>query len=697
MENSLPTSASKISSNTRCLCARHTVLIGALLACLGAQANTDAEFDEIQVTATRKAVSSKSISTGVTVVRADEIALSSLVTDALSHQLGAFVQETTPGQGAVIIRGMKGSEILHLVDGVRLNNAIFRNAPTQYVALVDPRTIARVEVARGAASSLYGSDAMGGAVNLITRKPALSESSSDLRGDVHLSAASADLSRSASIGIEASGKRFAGLARVSTFDAGNRRAGDSDRTPYSAYAYNAARLAMVAAPNARHSFLVDLQYLQQPATNRVDELIPGYGQTEPGSSEFSFEPNERIFAHLSYDIRQGLLSADWKTDIAWQRIVDDRIIRGYESDRRNIENNSSDLFTLNISGVREFDNRSIVFGIDFQHDTVSSARETIDIASGISTSVAPRFPDQSTVEFGAIYANLRQGLGNRSEITFGGRLGAARTEAPETPVSTAVSINETNLTGDIGWIYHVNDEWSFVANAGRGFRQPNIFDLGTFGERPGNRFNIPNGDLRAETVISLDAGFRHSNTAWSSEMRLYTLRYENKIESVPTGDITADGRQVVQGQNLSSVDVFGVEFKSEVALADDLMLGTIINYSRGEAILPGQSGTPADRIPPLFGQLDFDWYFREHWQLRPYFLFTASQERLSPRDVSDPRIDPTGTAGWATVNISLAYSPDTKIRLVIAAQNLLDKNYRVHGSGIDARGRNLSANISLRW
>lgn len=81
------------------------------------------------------------------------------------------MQQTTPGQGVVILRGLKGSEVLHVVDGFRLNNAIFRNAPNQYVALVDSQSLARIEAVRGPMSALYGSDAMGGVLQMLTWEP----------------------------------------------------------------------------------------------------------------------------------------------------------------------------------------------------------------------------------------------------------------------------------------------------------------------------------------------------------------------------------------------------------------------------------------------------------------------------------------------------------------------------------------------
>ena len=124
-----------------------------------------------QVTATRRAIEASKVSVALTLIDSNKVRGVKVVTDALAAEVGVYLQQTTPGQGAAIIRGLKGSEILHLVDGMRLNNAIFRNAPTQYLALVSPGTVDRIEVLRGTSTALHGSDAIGGIVQIFSRIP----------------------------------------------------------------------------------------------------------------------------------------------------------------------------------------------------------------------------------------------------------------------------------------------------------------------------------------------------------------------------------------------------------------------------------------------------------------------------------------------------------------------------------------------
>jgi outer membrane receptor protein involved in Fe transport len=114
----------------------------------------------------------------------------------------------------------------------------------------------------------------------------------------------------------------------------------------------------------------------------------------------------------------------------------------------------------------------------------------------------------------------------------------------------------------------------------------------------------------------------------------------------------------------------------------------VVNYTRVRKASP-RARHSADRIPPLNGRLGLVWDASERLRLEPYLDFAGPQDRLSPRDLEDPRINPQGTAGWGTLNLLLSWEATPQAHLGLNLQNLGDKNYREHGSGIDAAGRNL--------
>ncbi|MDH3589705.1 MAG: TonB-dependent receptor plug domain-containing protein, partial [Gammaproteobacteria bacterium] len=212
-----------------------------------AAAQDATKMEEVQVTAGRAEQTTSDVPAGVSVVDTDalERQTPAIVADLLRGVTGAFVQQTTPGQGIPIIRGLKGSEVLHLVDGMRLNNALFRNAPNQYLALVDPHIVSRLEVVRGPSPSLYGADAMGGVVQLVTALPEIGVAPVFL-GRLALDYASADAASLSHLMLAKSGEELAYALSASYQDVGDRKAGNNTQLSNSAFTSRAARAVVRA-------------------------------------------------------------------------------------------------------------------------------------------------------------------------------------------------------------------------------------------------------------------------------------------------------------------------------------------------------------------------------------------------------------------------------------------------------------------
>jgi outer membrane receptor protein involved in Fe transport len=662
--------------------------VSCLIAFFPAQAE---EIDEILVTAVRRAVVEEQLSVALDMLDSKDVQQHTLLTDALADATGVHLQQTTPGQGAAIVRGQKGSAVLHLVDGMRLNNAIFRSAPTQYFALVPTVAVERIEILRGTPASLYGSDAIGGVLQVITHKPKFESASVSSRGEVFASANTAERSRVLGGTLDVGTNRLATSLSVEFADIGDRRIGGGDRIKPSGYESRAARWLVAGTPAADKSWSLDLQFLEQPDTPRVDELVAGFGQIEPSSSEFFFKPNRRSFVHGDYQSSSGLLGLDWDADVAWQRIDDDRQTRDYLASDRILERNRSDLYGLTISGSKRTDRGSWIAGVDIHHDEVSSRRVSEDIVAGQRSDVAPRFPDGSSMQLLSTYGNGTWTIGERHAVTAGLRLSDVRTRLPSSQV------HNTEISGDIGWVVKINELWQFTSNLGYGFRAPNVFDLGTLGNRPGNRFNIPNADLESERVVHADIGVRYRMGGNEFEVSAYTMRYRDRITSVSTGGVTPSGRDITQSVNAATSYVHGIEVSSRVEVGMSWLLDGNLTYTRGEQQIAGMGTQPADRIPPLSGRLGLTFDPGSSYTIEAWASFSADQSRLSNRDIRDSRINPEGTPGWASFGARATWEPIAEWTLALTFSNMLDAGYRVHGSGIDAIGQNLTLSARWRW
>lgn len=653
----------------------------------------DENVDNIVVTASRTGQKLENLSTAVSLVTRAEILEKdlSLLPDLLREEAGVYIQQTTPGQGIPIIRGLKGSENIHLVDGMRLNTAFFRNSPNQYLALVDPFMTERIEVIRGPASVLYGGDALGGVLNILTHTPAFSGKEWQNSGELYFSYDSADDKMLSHITWDSGNETIASTLGLSYQDTGIRTIGGGDKIPFTAYTSKAVNNKWIVNISEDKQFKLNMQFLNQPSTPRVDDLVAGFGQTEPDSSMFLFSPNERQFVQAS--LSDGTSTGFYDSvlyNVSWQRIKDHRKKTSFGSTSVTREQNESSLFSFQSSFNKSLGNEiNIVYGLDYYHDTINSAKQKI--SDGITTESESRFPDDSTMRHIGFFADSSKQINNHT-IKFGLRYSDYKIDLNN---QTAVNdiLNLDDLTWHSGWLYHLNEENKIFANLGRGFRPPNIFDLGQVGERPGNRFNIINTNIKPETVHTLDFGMRHFSTNWFAEVTLFYSSYKDKISSVETGELTDQGQIIVQSQNINDVKIYGLESSLNYEFENDSELNIVLNYTWGEEMFSDFS-EPADRIPPLNGFIGYRKKLTDSWEINPKIIFSGTQDRLSSRDIGDPRINPMGTGGFVTYNFYSTWNLPNHTNIRMGIENIFDKKYREHGSGLEAAGRNLHVSVN---
>lgn len=656
-------------------------------------ADAPAEIETVRVTATRRFATEIEIAEAVTLVDADHIARSApgVLAEMLGGQPGTFFQQTTPGQGIPIIRGLKGSEVLHLVDGMRLNNAFFRNAPNQYFALVDAFAVQRIEVVRGSAPALHGADAMGGVVHVVTPEPEFDGAEWQATGRGYLSYGSADDAVIARAGMAAGNAKQALSGGVTWQRYGDRSIGGGEVVSPTGYEAHAADLKWRGRTVGRGELMLSAQVLEQPSTPRIDELVPGYGQGQAPSELFEFRPNRRSFLHARYLIDDG---TRWfrrmEVHLARQVITDNRLSRETGASEQVEEFNESTLdgFTLQFNSPWHEGVNELVWGFEYYADEVASSRSVTDLADRSTRATRGRYPDGSTMDSAAVYAANRWDW-ERFMFEAGLRYSRFEVELPPGNGVEAVSVEPDDLTGDIHAAWEFTRGWHLVANIGRGFRPPNIFDLGTLGPRPGNRYNAPNPNLAPESVWSYDLGIKAGGERWQAELFGFWSDYRDRITSVLTGGVRPDGRLVVRSENLLEAELYGLESGFRWRFGPAFEAYGAINYTRGNETDPAGGETPADRMPPLNGRLGLAWTPGERLRVEPWIDFASAQDRLSPRDFEDPRINPAGTPGFGTVNVLLGWQADPRLGLGIRLENLGDKRYREHGSGIDAPGRSI--------
>lgn len=663
----------------------------------------DSSTEEIQVTATRLPSAASAVPMAVEIVDEEAIRRHApeVLPDALRGEPSVHLQLTTPGQGSPFVRGLTGSSILNLVDGMRLNHAIYRNSPNPYLALVDPWLVQRIEILRGPASVLYGSDAMGGVIQVLSRRPVFGGDERDARGRIASRFASADLSASTRAEVEAGDERVGLGAGFSYLAAGDLDGGgDVGRQEPTAYTSIGGDVRSDLRWNGRHTSSLDFQILRQPKSPRYDELVPGFGRDAPPNDAFWFEPLERYFLHARHDVADlapGVVDR-LRFDGSYQHVRDDQRTRAFESTTERLEENATGLVGVAAQGVTFVsDHTSLVWGGDLYLDRVSSARHDRDLETGAVEEATSRYPDGSRMDSYGLYLEGTQALWETLSATAGLRFSHFDVRIARTATTDAEVLSFDDVTGAVGLTWEAGPGIHLVTDAGRGFRAPNVFDIGTLGPRPGNRFNVPASTLDAEQVWTVDVGVKAERERVAGAVFLFGSLYEDRIESVRTGELTEDGREITRSENVAEVRLAGVESHGRVGLTSDVSIDAHLTWTWGEQ--EGRDGDlqPADRIPPILGRVSLTWEATESLWVEPFVRFAGPQDRLSDDNQADPRIDPSGTPGWVTGNIVAGWDFDPRFTATLAIENFTDAEYREHGSGVVAPGIDVIVALDARF
>lgn len=635
--------------------------------------------------------------------------------EVLREEGGVFVQKTNHGGGSAILRGLSSNQILLLVDGVRLNNSTYRLGNHQYLTTVDNNALEQIEVVHGPTSVLYGSDALGGTINLITRRPPLHAASAQIKARAALFGrfASADEEKTGRGEIALYNHRWALLAGFSRKHFGDlRRGGNSDdpeienstnglrQSPSGFDGYDAdAKLVFVPSPHSE--LLLAYQQFHQGEVPRYDKYESG------DNSLWLYSPQNRNLAYGKFT--QHLRSPVWKQlqfTVSLNRQEEGRITQKQPDDEIVRELDEVNSYGFTAQAVAEYRDHQISFGGDVYLDDVASGRWLEDPQNGGRNADARgRFPDGAAYRSFGAYVQDEWQVSQRWMLLPGLRYSYFQTDFA-LPASVLggidlgkVDLSFSALTASVGTVYKISPSLSLAANAGQAFRAPNLSDLSKLGESKGTTFEIPNTGLKPEKLFSLDAGIRWHHPALRGSLVGYYAAVRDLLGRVPvtingaeTIIAAGDTLQVRTRENIGEAYLGGFEFAFDARINQPLHIFANAAYTYGQN---SSADEPISKIPPLFGLLGVR-YHHGSWNAELYSRFAARQNRLSADDLDDPRIPNSGTPGWHTINLRGRYHPIAGVSLSLALENLLDKNYREHGSGINGPGRNLVISVRIQ-
>jgi len=661
--------------------------------------------------------------------------------DLLQQSGNVFVQMSQLGAGSPVIRGMETSRILLVVDGVRLNNAIYRAGHLQSVVTIDPVVLQRVEVLHGPGSVIYGSDAMGGVMHFYTKNPVLSGSGKVFTsGDAFVRFSSASGEKAGNVSLNAGWKKFGVFVSGSFKDIGDLREGakrDSKYGDWGKSLYYAEQIngkdSMVAnpdpliqknsgysqydiltkamwKPNQGHAVTLNLQYSNSSDIPRYDRLTEFSGGMLK-YAEWYYGPQTRSLVSLKSEWFNKSFFFDYaNVTAAWQNISEDRISRSFGKSRKKHQEETVNVLSLNIDMMKKiFSKSEFRYGLEQTINYVGSKAYNENINDGsITYDAATRYPDGGDRMTGsAAYISnnweiskkliFSQGL-RISHVTLLAKYTPEMLEITQFPYPDDITQDNTAINWSIGLVVMPNGGWRLAANLSTGFRAPNIDDISKLNDSNSadQLLIVPNPDLKPEYASNaeLTLGKTFGDKVQIEATGFYTLLDEAFVVRPflynGQDSVEFDGALcAVQAlQNAEKAEIYGFEASLIVKLTKNLSLKSNLNYTLGKV---KEENSPLDHIPPMFGMTSLrleltrftcEIYARYNgWKhIKDYSLSGEDNEAYAT---------PDGMPSWYTFNVRAGYQFNRYLNLQAGIDNIVNQHYRLFASGISAPGRNL--------
>jgi len=649
-------------------------------------------LQEVVITATRKLTNKLAIPYAVSTVTKKEIAQFQFRTtpEALMGTTGVFIQKTNHGGGSPFVRGLTGNQTLLLIDGVRFNNSTFRFGPNQYLNTIDAYTVNSIEVARGTGSVQYGSDALGGVIQVFTKEPSFNATKA-FHVEAIGKAMSADMEYTGRAALQYQSKKLAILAGVTNRKFGNLVGGDTTglQSP-SGYKEQSFDVKLKWKIADRSTLTLSHQFMQQ-------QNVPLYHRVQlENFAYYFFAPQQRQMSFAKVEIIGNNKLLNKVTFIgSLQQSFERRTYQKNGNANKFSEEDRVKTAGLTADVLSVFStNWTANSGIEYYHDKVKSNKQQTAIATNTMRTQRGLYPNNASSGNFSLYS-LHHVKIMRFEVEAGLRYNSFVVTVPDTVTTTFklgdVKVKPASLVANAALLYRINAQQAVYTSYSTGYRTPNIDDMGTLG-LVDFRYEIPAYDLKPEKTYNTELGYRFSSKKIRASVAVFYMQLSNLITRVQVAGEQVGGYNVYTKMNSQQSYLRGAEFSFDYDFSTSFSLKSGASYAYGQNTSRNE---PMRRIPPFNGRILLD-YHKSKWQASVEHLFAGRQGRLAKGDIDDNRIAKGGTAGWDIINLyGGLLAGNYTIRMGL--QNLLDKDYRTHGSGINGMGRSgwLAVQINL--
>ncbi len=729
-------------------------ILSLLTLALGAQTEADtSEIEstgEVLISADKSGEKRLNISRQIEVIDAKKIALAQQTNlgDILQQTGQVYLQKSQFGGGSPVLRGFEASRVLMVMDGVRLNNAIYRAGHVQDILSIDPFMLDRVEVIFGSASTLYGSDALGGAIYMKTKSPVFATDGKlmSLSATSRYASAANGFTGNAQLGYGS--KKWALLlnATVNQFDDLRSGAVNYSNVPgFNDRPWYVERIngvdSQVINPDPRiqkgtgygqwdvfgkfalktgtltHS--LGVQYSSANNIPRYDRLWTTGSGGLPSNAVWNYTPQTRAMVH--YSMKNSELSR-WKTtlSLAAQALTIGRETRGYRKSTQKTQKEELMMYTMNSDNTYKLmEHVKLNFGLEAVTNDVTSAAEAMNVNTGAVTPThETRYADGggSTMSAAAYVGANWEIIPDDFAVNAGIRESYYKLEANYTPDNflklpySRAAFSNLATTFHMGASKRLAEQLYLKGNVSTAFRNPNIDDMSKLFESvPGSKLLVPSEDLDPEHSMTWDFGLNYNIAqVLNIESGAYYTKVSDLIITAPgtlngQDSILYDGQmtRVHNMQNAASGYIQGMYIGGKVKInrhlfVDGSIVSTFGRYKTGS----GSGYEPLDHIPPTHGRVGIRWV-GNGLQMEIFSIFNGKKRAMDYASFSSEdnvQQSPGGeTPAWVTYNARLAWKLSEHWNITAACENIGDLGYRQFASGVSSAGRNLifSANFKI--
>lgn len=654
--------------------------------------------------------------------------------DLLGSKGGVFIQKSQMGGGSPMIRGFSANRVLIVVDGIRMNNAIFRSGNLHNVISLDANSLENTEIIFGPGSVIYGSDALGGVMSFNTLKPKLSTAeNTEQLGKLFSRISSANFEKTIHTTYNLGSQKWAALISSTYTSFNDLKMGANGPDEYLRPEYVSNQLYLGEdkilnnripekqiytgysqfnilgkirfRPNEKLDFIVSAHHSQTSDIPRYDRLIE-YSNQMLKSAEWYYGPQKWTLVSGQFQyINKHTLFDKVNLLAGYQKYTESRHDRKLNNNWRGNREENLNIFSVNLDFGKVLDKKNEIFyGVETYSNKIYSNGNSVDLLNNKNVNISSRYPDGSSYKSLAGYYSFKYNLNKKFIFQAGSRFTVTQMEGDfdrnfyDFPFPGFDIVNSA-FNGNLGIVWHPTKEWQINIHSSTGFRSPNIDDVAkVFDSEPGNVI-VPNPDLKPEYARNLELTIirnytgkaRIEITGFYTWLKNAMVRRDFTINGLDSIEYDGELSKVEALVNAESATIWGANFTFEYLFNNKFRTRNDLTLTTGK----DSDGLPMRHVPPTFGsshlifesqKMFFDFYLNYNGRI--------DYEQLAPSEKDKPHLyipDVNGhpySPAWWTINIKSNYTLNRKITLGGGIENILNKRYRPYSSGMVAPGIN---------